>query len=140
MNLSKERPICRKRIEKYLNENPNKSLDDIVKHSLYFTDGMRTQARRMIQEKAHPGIFIKGKSFFLDTGSYNYKYQILFSDANTLPKIIRWIRHLSKKNWVTPLMIRSFIEVTATKSGVHHNDGKEKTNTRLSSVEGTCRL
>lgn len=125
MNLSKERPICRKRIKKYLNENPDTSLEDMIQgHSidksglqsrLYLTDGMRTQAKRMLQERNHPGIIVKGKSFFLDTGDYNFVYQISFSDCDTLPKILHLIHHLSRKKWVTSQMIHSLIKITTTK-------------------------
>lgn len=125
MNWSKERPGCRRKIKKYLRENSDTSLEDMIQghytdksgHQswLYFSDGMRTQAKRMLQEREHPGIFIKGKSFFLDTGDYNFKYQILFSDCDTVTKILHLIDHLRRKKWVTPQMIRSLIKITTTK-------------------------
>lgn len=125
MNLSKERPICRRRIEKYLNEHPDTSLEDMIQGHytdksghrcrLYVSDGMKIQAKRMLQEREHPGIFIKGKSFYLDTGSYEYVYQISFSEVDTVSKILRLIHHLSKKSWVTPQMIHSLIKITTTK-------------------------
>ena len=57
----RERPHVRKWIVKYLQDNPHISLEDMAKryyvdsqglrHNLYFTDGMRTQARKMLQER-----------------------------------------------------------------------------------------
>ncbi len=61
MTTYRERPLNRKKIERYLVANPHLSLDDLArryyidrlghKHNLYFTDGMRTQARKMLAER-----------------------------------------------------------------------------------------
>ena len=119
MNLSKERPGCRRKIENYLRDNPDTTLVDMIQghHTdksghqswLYLADGMKIQAKRMFQEREHPGIIIKGKSFFLE-----YKYQISFAEVDTVPKIIHMVRHISRKKWVTPQMIRSLIKITTT--------------------------
>ena len=39
------------------------------------------------------------------------KYEILKTQCDSLPKILRWVMHMSEKNWVTTQAIRVFISL-----------------------------
>lgn len=47
-----------------------------------------------------------------------HPYDIDLHRCDTAPKIISWLLHLSKKNWVTPTMLHDFAVLACKKAGV----------------------
>lgn len=128
MRTYRERPRNRKNIEKYLASNPHISLKDIARgfyidgsgHRKYlgFTDGMRTQSRKMLSEvKKNSRVRIEGKYIGLDTGNKNYIYRFGLNECDTERKILHWVHHLSRKSWVTKKILDDFVVSVCQ----HHN-------------------
>lgn len=133
----KERPLNRKKIEKFLSANPHISLSDIARnfyidgsgrqHYLWFTSGMRTQARRMVSEvRKNSRVHLDGKCIGFDTGKRNYVYRFLLSRCDTERKILHWIHHLARKKWVTSEMLDDFITLACRYHNINLPVGVEK--------------
>jgi len=46
-----------------------------------------------------------------DTGQGSYQYAISVDEADTPKRVLKWVAHVGRKNWVTPKMLADFIEL-----------------------------
>lgn len=60
-------------------------------------------------------IYIKEEHIVINVGD---EYSIAISRCDTAEKLLYWISHLCSKNWITPELLRYFIEVACNESNI----------------------